>query len=223
MDLLVLGMSHVECIQRAMGEPQENLRIINLRNVALEDIRVTNPKSVAILAGGNQHAVLGLIEHPKRFCTSDSQGNLVPSDTTARQLIPRQVLRNVVKDQSRRFFGITRAIHDKYPHAEFFHVLSPPPVEDTKHLQENPGVFRSRLHLGISPPELRKAIYDLQAELYAELATELGATLLSPPAPAVTQDGFLHSDYCNNDPTHGNTAYGALLLSLLRSDLTEAA
>ena len=68
------------------------------------------------------------------------------------------------------------------------------------------------LHLGPGPKELKLQLYNIQSKVLEELATEVNATFIGTTADVLDDEGFLAPDFYNDDPTHGNSAYGAIVL-----------
>jgi hypothetical protein len=88
-----------------------------------------------------------------------------------------------------------------------------PRVDDPATLTEAQRTILAIMTTVAADPELRRAVYGVQVENTARLARSLGADVIAAPPGAVTADGFLAPAFCaHGDPTHGNTAYGRLVL-----------
>ena len=66
-------------------------------------------------------------------------------------------------------------------------------------------------------PLLRLKIYRIQCEFYARSAKTYGAVFFEPPAEALSPEGFLDPAFREIDPTHGNAAYGRLVIDQIKA------
>jgi len=95
-----------------------------------------------------------------------------------------------------------------------FHFAPPPPVSD----RWIDVALRER---DLTPDHLpdrsvRWKVWRLTADLFREHAEACGARFLEAPEASMDADGFLRDDLARN-LTHGNTAFGALLLQQVRA------
>jgi hypothetical protein len=231
--VLVIGQSHAEALSAALHgieEPDVEVANLNARDRELkvaEKIRLEGylpsgrkRKLVASMIGGNFYNTFGLIENSVRFDFA------VPGETdfvleADRQLISYALMKHYFSDvMNRGFLESIRFLRDHYDPCRFVHVCSPPPIADNEHIVAHPGgVFRDKVHLGVTPSRLRRKLYDLHTLVISDFCQREGIELLLPPPQAVTDDGFLAQRYWKQDPTHANTAYGKLVLNQLRGKL----
>ena len=219
---LLVGMSHVEAVQRATLERGSDLDVVNINQLP----RVYRPPSATLnfvgpLArrpaklflsiGGNYHNILGLIENPIPFRIGDAEHGSVPQDET-RMLVPEATMCEHFERQQAHKTEVTENIVRHFEGVPTFHLAPPPPVADLEGVRRRPGVFRKHLHLGFAPPELRRKLYDIEVSNLARLCERLGIVMIPAPVEAFDADGLLKAELCERDPTHGNTAYGHLVL-----------
>ncbi|MCA0873477.1 hypothetical protein LCL97_21815 [Seohaeicola saemankumensis] len=223
---LMVGMSHIQCLKAALREDEAaQVEIVNLKQnkdlwsrqtakIKTGRFKTRDPDVVCICIGGNEHNQLGLLDHPEPIAVGSAELGLAPGadDAAPRQLIPRAVMRDAMKAMMHKHDQMTAQLHADFPNARFIHLSSPPPIADGDHVLGNLGIFKDKLHSGIGPVTLRKTLYDLQVELTREQAEALGAEFLPAAPGALTEDGFLKDGFYNNDPSHGNAAYGRLML-----------
>ena len=108
-------------------------------------------------------------------------------------------------------------IHSRFKGANFVHLCSPPPISDEDFLKDNWGqYFEKNKGRNFAPADLRMILYNMQSDIYASYAKKLNATFLQPPSSTLDGLGFLAREYWNIDPTHGNTAYGRLVLDQIK-------
>ncbi|KMK66276.1 hypothetical protein [Puniceibacterium sp. IMCC21224] len=224
--LLIVGHSHVECLDRAVNPKDRGVHVVSLttkkhrikrgaRGIDISDMGLGTPDRIVLCLGGNAHSTLGLLNHPEPFA--------LDRPAPGRMLIPEAVMRDTTEHNLRQVFVLARNVRAQFPNSRCLYLNPPPPIGNPEHILAHPGIFRAQLKLGISPPELRLALYRIQTVLYADLAAETGDPLLMAPSSVLDADGFLANDYANNDPTHGNTAYGRVMLDLIQQHFTEAA
>jgi hypothetical protein len=222
---LILGMSHTACIRRAVADDMAGrVEVINLfgdqekmhQGTLLprkDRLSVRKPEIIAFLLGGNGHNILGLIEHPTAFAVIGANGQDAEFD--GRQIVPATTLRAVLAERLARFAHIPASLHEMFPDARLVIVNPPPPLGDHAAILANPRIFADDIHRGLAPDALRIAVHQVQTGIYRDLARRLGADFLTTPDRALTPEGLLAPKFCGNDPTHGNTAFGRLMLNLI--------
>lgn len=230
--ILLIGHSHVNCVQVAARAqaPTPWLKVVNLRRLensepiaeaVLNTCGTFEPDFVCLCLGGNFHNVVGLLEHPQPFNFGSPMLQDAPSEDQARHLVPRALMRALFLQKAHP--ELMDILFGCFSRAKRLVMNAPPPVADFAHIKNNPGVFAERIDQGPAPAELRLKLFDLQTEVFAELACDHGATFVTAPSHAKTANGFLSQRYANDDPTHGNAAYGAEMLNLLQTPLEVAA
>jgi len=230
-NILLIGHSHVNCVQAAARRDGNLpwLRVINLRRLDAEtslDRAVQaaasgfDPAAVCLCLGGNFHNVVGTLEHPVPFSLG-TMGIAGDPDYKPRHMIPRALVRALFRQ--RAYPDLVPRLYDFFPQAERLMLNAPPPVADFDHIRAFPGIHAGKLGLGPAPSELRLSLYALQTEVFRAIAEEHAARFITQPDAIFDSDGFLAKPYFNNDPTHGNQAYGLEMASLLQTSLRCAA
>lgn len=233
-EIVLFGHSHTRAVQLAVERrlrkgltaPVQPLRAKAEKNgLIVGDVsfseflqRVSKLRSsdvVLSMIGGNQHAVFGTIQHPQPFdffpvddCTS-SRENI--------ELIPRRAIEEVLGTAFRNGDGGMLKALRRATAARVVHVLPPPPKGDNNFIAVHHGQYFARLGidgLGISPPQLRLKLWQLQADLVGNFCRDRGVKVFMPPGKA-TENGFLRPDYYAKDTTHANWLYGELVLRSL--------
>ena len=228
--ILILGTSHVRAIASALTEAEAPLiRAVNLRNFPTAFDRKgtrfrgvegiwTDPDHVVLTVAGNFHNIFCLMENAARFRLGDPVLGTVPEATPDRPFVPRDLLRAHFDQRLDRVWAMQRAVHAHFPKARFAHLSAPPPVVALPELTEaeraagGQKVMFQFLAFDAAPAPLRLAIWGLQQELCREQAAALGAEFVDPPPAALNAGGDLGTTYWTDDPTHGNAAYGRLVL-----------
>lgn len=230
--IVVAGDSHIVALEAALREaaPIDGVdlsvyRLTKIKNgrligsVSLPDLllickHLDPGDTVVSLIGGNQHAALGLIQHPQPFDFADASGglDLNPGD----ELVPRSALSAVFErglrgNDAKRVMQIAAA----GPHRTV-HLQPPPPKADEAHILKRvetdflaAGIFEK----GISPAALRHKLWTLQNEVMRAILAEEGIEVLPPPDGTTTDDGFLATACYAPDATHANVVYGTAVLS----------
>jgi hypothetical protein len=169
------------------------------------------------MIGGNQHAVLSTIQHPRTFTF------MLPGDEgaqSAAELIPHRALAQHFDAGIRGRDGKSLEALRKATRARLVHLQSPPPKRDNDHIlkhHENLFAAENIADLGVSAPELRLAFWRLQASVLEQLCAELGIEILPPPPASLDADGYLAPDFYANDATHANPSYGELVLQQIEA------
>lgn len=245
--VLIIGMSHVGALTRAIEEldhgsdPMEyeavNLRVspdicdLKRGSLLLENRTWRRPDVVCLALEGNQHNVFSLLHTKHKFRLGDAALGAVPALTSQNsselQFVPRDMLKSEFKSKLWRIDAFAATIHAFFPQARFLHICAPPPVlamPPKPPPEEQPEGFDMMLYyldFDACPPDLRLKIYELQTEIFAEVAARHGAVLLDPPRQARRPDGFLDTAYFDVDPTHGNSRYGKLVLAQIEAFIGE--
>ncbi len=219
--ILVIGHSHVNCIAsvyRQMGRPPW-LKVFNLRRIdktggIVDSIRGLiegfEPDALCLCLRGNLHNVIGMVEHPQPFSVGG-----VPCPGEGRQVIPYALMRAHFRQVAHP--ELMACLFAAFPRADRLVLNAPPPVADFDHLRKHPGIFAESIAQGPAPEGLRLFLFALQTDVVRDLAAEHGARFVQSPDRVLDQAGFLASRYFDDDPTHGNDAYGREMLAELRN------
>lgn len=232
MAILAVGQSHVAAIQRAAKTHRETwpdelrTRVIHTRAepyasegeefgplaraAILDQIARHQPRLVSML-GGNAHNLMSLIRSARSydFILHGEEGP--PLDPDA-ELIPESLVRAALEERLQKDFWRLRMLHDIA--GPFIHVESPPPVFDEVFIRDRAeDYFREEAGREIvpAPPGVRWRVWRLNARIIREQVEALGGRFLPVPRAALDGQGFLRLDLAA-DPTHGNEAYGELLI-----------
>lgn len=229
--ILILGMSHVRALRSALTAEDEALvEVINLRlasdvfdsktqKLSLGARNWSDFDVVCLSMGGNLHNVFSLMEGREPFALGDAQLGRVPTQDMTRHFVPRDMLTAEFARRLKPMLQQERVAHEHFPRARFIHLCPPPPVRALRPSAASTTTLAAEVLLRFQmvfeaapSSDLRRRIFDVQREIYAANASALGAVFLEPPAEAITPDGLLDDRYWDDDPTHGNAAYGRLVL-----------
>jgi len=233
--VLFVGDSHIHALKQALRrrskEPAGETQFVAMRlsgtknGQAIGDLNESDieklvepmgPNDLVVSCiGGNQHQKLALVQHPRPFDVFLPGEENDKFSTDVRVLPYQQVLAILERGikygrDGQRLRRIKAAAT-----CEVLHLMPPPPKEDVQHVLANPesAFALAGIHeLGVSPAKLRMKFWKIQMQALANLTDEMGLALLPPPPAAVTAAGFLDRPYYADDATHGNSAYGALII-----------
>jgi hypothetical protein len=246
-NLLVIGQSHVAAVRAAAkthreafpDEPRtrvihtlEEVHAPEFVNVvdddysaaafgaklraAIEDQITRHDPVIASVVGGNVHNVLALLRHPRPFDFLLPEEHGPPFDQGA-ELIPVALVRAALQVRLAPDFARLRMLHEIA--GPFIQIESPPPLRDEAFIAERAEkAFRDRAQGGIAAAGagVRWRMWRLSSHLLREAVEGLGGRYLPAPAAAQDEQGFLRLDFAA-DPTHGNEAYGALLIRAIEA------
>jgi hypothetical protein len=177
--------------------------------------RIQAAETVLSLIGGSAHTVLGMVEHSRPFDLVLPSDQDLPVDEM-RELVPAGAVRRKLIEMNDESFQAIRAISHT-ARGPVVHVGPPPPLSDPARIAPRvpwdhfPGQPRV-----VTPKWVRYKLWRLQNEIYADVCARLGVRYASAPASATDEEGFLLPCY-DQDGTHANGAYGALVVEQLRS------
>jgi hypothetical protein len=220
-EILVIGNSHTKALTAALTPEIERRMVVvnnavyfdpvNHKNKVLppEIVDIFQPKRIFCTFGGSEHSVFGLVEAPIRFdFMTPSQSRVEPD----RAVVNYALVRATLERAMRNAMNNTRDLRNLYD-CPITHICSPPPFRALVEGRVLPAIFEANLHLGITPASIRKKLYDMHSDIARANAAELGIGFLEVPQGCTDADGFLLDKYCNREPTHGNTRYGALVIN----------
>jgi len=171
------------------------------------------------MIGGNMHNLFGLIEHPIKY-DFVTENNKLETDSS-RHIIPYSVLYDFFEKRILvQIINVMKGYGEVF-NGRKYHICSPPPIFSEDYLKTFPGVFKDKLHFGVSKPQFRKKLYDLHSKIIKKHCENIGFVFIPPPIESMDENGFLKPEYTNNDPTHGNIEYGKLVLQQLKLQLDE--
>ncbi len=179
-----------------------------------------NPEVVCLVIGGNENAHVGMFEHAVPFSVGEATMGAAPADPS-RHFIPYQVMKSHF--ERRVSTNLFRSIFKQFPNSAKVIANTPPPVGEWEHISNNLGAFKDRLTQGPAPLPLRLQLYRIQSLVLKEEAERQGAQFVDVPDNVATEEGFLKPEFYNPDPTHGNLAYGRLMLAKVMKEIGAAA
>lgn len=234
--IVIAGDSHSDAVKRALtlikqtlssdvsvyrlskikdGQPFGDIPLHDVSSIAktmLEDDIVVS------MIGGNQHQILGLVQHPRPF-DFFMPGSDLPVDQSC-EIIPYHAVRDIFAAGLRSGDGVKLRTLREAATCRMVHMTPPPPKEDAEHILRRFESHFAKAGLserGVSTPTLRLKLWIVQVDVLKDLCTELGVELLPPPPGTLTDLGFLEPKYYANDATHANTDYGLMILRQLDS------
>lgn len=184
--------------------------------IAPADVSPGMAEVLCLSIRGNIHNALGLIDHDIPFALGDANSGRIPADPL-RRFVPRGAMKALMRERTDEFFGEAAAFIALLQARRVVVLNPPPPVADTDHILKHPGIFKDKIRNGIAPLPLRRALYDILSEVHQDIARQHGFDYLPAPSESFSEAGGLRSEYCNLDPTHGNAAYGTLVLAQIKS------
>lgn len=171
------------------------------------------PQAVFLSLMGNEYNSIGMLKHPEPFDFHWPEMDL-PADP-AHQIIPfdlmKAQMRALANGSCLLFWRFFASVYS----GPMFLVSPPPPIADEAHILSYPGQFADRVaEYGLSKPEFRLKMWMLYCDVLREAVAGTTTSFVELPL-AVFEAGYLKSDYWREDPTHGNEAYGTLVLKTL--------
>ena len=218
--ILVIGNSHTTAIAGARSSAERQLiDVVNLasffdpvnrRNKVLhrELVDLFHPQRIYCTFGGSEHSVFGLLESPIRFdFMTASQSQTEPG----RDIVTYGLIRATLERAMNNAQIQARELRAMFS-CPITHLCTPPPFREISGDVVLPRVFHDNLHVGISPPAIRKKLYEVHSDIARKAHVAMNIGFMEVPAECADADGFLKSDYWSEDPTHGNRRYGELVI-----------
>lgn len=242
--IIIAGHSHTMAFGMPWNEPEGAFDLIALpnsnfvgmvggwpRSKAYWDylIHASAGRLVGICWGGNQHTGIFLLAH------EPDVDFLLPGDDAGTPDVGTVVVpAKLVSGAFRLSFETLQPLLQRFKDAgaEPFLIGTPPPRGDEEYLRklfdEKDKWFDGFSNLvGIDlktaklvPARRRYKAWVLLQALKQEVAYQHGLRFIAPPTEASDQNGYLKPEYCG-DLTHGNRAYGKLMLDHIWEELSK--
>lgn len=237
--IFVMGHSHMSALEAAHKRRVPGPEVPEMCFVRLNDTQFAPPitdgaLSPALLGelrvaaaevhvsalGGNDHSIIGMLNHPQRFDFVLPEAPELPLEEAC-EILPAGLLRGELVRRVAPHLAVLAAYRAAVS-GQLIHIESPPPVPSAEHIVRYPGVFRELIaERGVSPALLRYKLWRLHSGLYREACAGLGVAFLGVPPEMQDAQGMLVEAGWNPDPTHGNAVYGARVLARLATSLGE--
>lgn len=174
----------------------------------MDEVRAYNrPDATVVLGiGGNEHNIRFLRAHPRPF---DFHLPACPVIDPARQIVPLEEMRSVVRGLAARTLDVTRLIAAEIPLARRYCVAPPPPIPDEAQIRKAPEIF-DFARTGVENPHVRLKIYMLYVELLSALCDAHGIAFFGPAHQDAA--GFLLPSYWAGC-THATSDYYAEIIA----------
>ncbi len=228
--LFFLGQSHLTALVQAwpyaapsgweMDFVQEDSRQLLEGHALRSDIqaRLMGRDVYVSVLGGNDHAVLAMLNHDPPFDVALPSAPELPCMPGA-SLIPAGLLRAEIARRAAPHLAALAAFRAAVS-GRLLHVESPPPIPSAAHIRAHPGVFRDEIAArGVAPALLRYKVWQLQSDVYRHACNQAGVEFVEVPGGMQDEQGMMREEGWNPDPTHGNTRYGAAVLAVLAKRL----
>lgn len=238
---LIIGDSHAEAIKRGLASMKlpEGIDIRAYRQFKLKDDKRLGDVSVddflrlcdelgpedllVSVLGGNQYNAFGLVQHPQAFDFHCPDWPLLPP-LAGHEPIPYRVLLDYFVSAYRgKDGGLLENIVSKTA-AKVVCCCPPPPKEDSQLIlkrHETLFVQQGLLDRGVTSASIRLKLWSTQWAALRVVAGKLGCEAWPVPPGCQTSAGFLDSRFSADDATHGNEAYGRLVVEQIAERLTQ--
>jgi hypothetical protein len=231
--IFVMGHSHLAALAAAFQQwPQDRMPLhaefVLLNEKTYQPAVVDGALQPAILAemkkqpydlyvsllGGNDHAVLSMLNHPRVFDFVLPEAPSL-SLTPGAEIVPARLVLEALQNRIIPHFELLALYRQAAP-GPLLHIESPPPIPSAAHIETYPGYFTDLIQqCGVSPAPFRYKMWRAQAGLYRSMCAQLGIGFLPVPAAMCDEDGMLVQAAWPQDPTHGNHVYGMHVLEAI--------
>ena len=232
--ILCIGHSHMNA-PRGVGSPANDVDFLSCTEELADggardrhpgdfiaaDVDGDRYARICLFVRASRHIVLGLVNHPDGcfdfYLPDQPQLPLIP----LARLYPYGLMKAILKRHMRQDFADLTSLHTRFRRRPLY-VIEPPAPSPREHVVRHPAGFAELIaRHGPSPDSLRYKFWRLHTQLLREFCGQTGMTLVPVPPQSVDEQGMLRAQYCRDDPSHGNLAYGALVIRQLRA-LNEA-
>ena len=169
------------------------------------------PDAILLACMGNEYNSLGLLQHPEPF-DFDLPGSGLPVEEGVAYIQYSAMKAQLRAIAERNVLLFWRFFNDVAGDVPIYLVPPPPPIASEEHILSYPGAFADRAKsAGISPVALRRKLWMLYLEILRDATHDTATRLVDLPEVIFT-DGCLSRQFWKQDPTHGNSDYGMIIL-----------
>jgi len=231
--IFVLGHSHIGALSSGYGatRPPVEMAFAGLHNPLFEpplqgdrltpalggQVHHAQADLYVAAIGGNEHAAMSLLNHPRRFDVVLPDAPELPVQPGA-TLLPAALALALLEQWCAPHVELLAAYRAAVPGRRLVHLEPPPPVPSEAHIRQYPDSFGAAVAAhGVSPALVRYKFWRLHSQFWRAVCARLGVEFMTVPTEMCDADGMLIEAAWNPDPTHGNALYGgAVIAKLLR-------
>lgn len=204
----------VDC--RALIQTVDGRPTVAASPAFIEIVDGIDPQGVLLsFLGGNEHSVLSLLNPAAPFdfvWPAGSEVALLPGHQPVSVAVVEAQLLGAIQQTLAQL----TMIRVRHPALRIVHVAPPPPQANEARMRDTPEVFGDLIaRHGLMPISIRLKYYGLYLDLLRRHLAPLRIECLGPPPASLDDQGALQ-DALTLGCTHGNEAYGALVLQQLR-------
>ena len=192
-----------------------------LNPAILSKIERSEPRSVILSLGGNEHNVLSILQLYERYDFILGEQPDLPL-TPGAEIYPEAMARETLRDWMSEALDLLLAFRStsSVPIVQ----IAPPPPLPKKHILAHPGDLLPdpALRKKISPDNLRYKLWRLACGLYRETCRKAGIFFIETPSDVVDENGMLAERYWGVDATHANEDFGRRMMDEAFQRLTGA-
>lgn len=236
---IVMGHSHSNAIAEALRRTTaygDNIQVFLLHAKQPSENSLTTPEAVKIVAEcgaetglfltvfHTYHNVLGLVRSGEDFDFFVDPSDAPDPAATVR--LPHRAMVSAFDEQFTKTHKV-RAIIEA-ANCPVFLLSAPPPKQSNDYILERFKRPKNRVYrgktvedFGIERASTRLKLWSLEERLMAEWAKSVSMAFLPAPPGAFDRDGFLREEYYDDDVTHANAGYGALVLEQISTLLRD--
>lgn len=204
----------VDC--RAVIQTVEGRPTVAASPAFLAIVNAVDPDGLLLsFLGGNEHSVLSLLNPAAPFDFVWPAGSDIPLRPGHQPVSTTFVEAQLLGAMQQTLAQLT-LLRVRHPGLRIVHVAPPPPQANEARMRDTPEVFGDLIaRHGLMPLNIRLKYYGLYLDLFRRHLAPLRIECLGPPPASLDADGALQ-DGLAQGCTHGNEAYGALVLQQLR-------
>ena len=179
-------------------------------------------QTIVLVWGGNEHNLLYFFEEKDPF---DFYSKHVERLIPGARIVPQRMIRKNFAERL-KYLSIELRALVKAQSRQILLLGTPPPKKDNAELARlmvGEGYFQDwaeRLgEMRIADPYKRLKLWYLLQEMFEEEAAKANVRFVAVPTAAQDEDGFLQRELWADDVTHGNAAYGQMMMDKLIAEL----
>jgi len=187
-------------------------RIIPALEQRLGDIiRQHLPDAVICVLMGNEYNSMAMVRHPKPYDFAWPERGFAAAPGV--EEIPFAMMQAQLAMLAERNALLFWRVIAQAADCPVYLLPPPPPIASEAHIRAHPGKFgEMAAKHGINPPQFRQKMWQLYCQVLRQAVAGSATRFVDLPG-TVFDGGYLAEPYWSPDPTHGNAAYGEILLA----------
>lgn len=185
-----------------------------LKTAILRYLAEKQPDTLICACRGNEHSIVSMLQHPIPFDfrIPGEEGTLIPRAEELPYALIKAQLSQIARNNSLLFWDFLTSECREVFRGPLYMLPPPPPIGNAEHILSYPSSFGALAsRYGVTPAPLRAKLWRVYVRILKDASQAKNQLFVNLPETIFT-NGCLSERFWSEDPTHGNKAYGKVIL-----------